>query len=88
MCTTDKDKFILYLTNNVYCEFEEIAEEAFADLNPEIMDAVMDMSVTSGNADEITHQYWSTCEELLHRFLLQLYDEMLAGQIAFWTVCN
>lgn len=73
-----RDNFILYLTSDAYCEFESILEEAFEDLNPEIVDAVMDLSTTVTNADEITQQYWSTCEELLHRFLLQLYDTKLS----------
>lgn len=80
-----RENFILYLTNDAYCEFESIVEEAFETLNPEIVDAVMDLSLTIPNADEITQQYWSTCEELLHRFLLRLYDEKLSGRISSVT---
>ena len=79
-----RKNFILYMTSEAYCTFEGIIEEAFESLNPEIVDAVMDLSMTTPNADEITAQYSSTCEELLHRFLLRLYDENLSKQITAW----
>ena len=77
-----RDNFFLYMTNDAYCAFESIVEESFDDLNPEIVDAVMDLSTTVANADEITEQYWSTCDSLLHIFLLRLYDENISKQIA------
>ena len=47
------------------------------DLNPEIVDAVMDVTTTTVNGDEITEQYWKKQEELLKEFLYQLYDEVI-----------
>ena len=79
-----RKNFVLYLTSDAYCTFESIVEDAYDSLNPEIMDAVMDLSMTAANADESAAQYWSTCGELLHRFLLRLYDENLSRQIASW----
>lgn len=76
-----RKNFILYMTSDAYCTFEDIIEEAFESLNPEIVDAVMDLSSTTPNAAEITAQYWNTCEELLHRFLLRLYDETISKHI-------
>lgn len=76
-----KQNFVLYLTNDAYCEFEGIVEEAFESLNPEIVDAVMDISATTDNADEVTEQYWSTCEKLLSDFLGQLYEQHIEPQL-------
>lgn len=72
-----KENFILYLTNDAYCAFEAVVEEAMDDLNPEIADAVMDVTTTTVNGDEITEQYWNKQEELLKEFLYQLYDEVI-----------
>ncbi len=72
-----KENFILYLTNDAYCAFEAVVEEAMDDLNPEIVDAVMDVTTTTVNGDEITEQYWKKQEELLKEFLYQLYDEVI-----------
>ena len=70
-------------------EFEEIAsigndlfadgQEAMDDLNPEILDAVMDVTQSQPDGDEITERYWETGRKLLREFLLQLYDEVIAG---------
>lgn len=73
-----KENFILYLTNDAYCAFEAVVEEALDDLNPEIVDAVMDVTTTMANGDEITEKYWNTGEELLKEFLYQLYDEVIS----------
>ena len=72
-----KENFILCLTNDAYCAFEAVVEEAMDDLNPEIVDAVMDVTTTTVNGDEITEQYWKKQEELLKEFLYQLYDEVI-----------
>lgn len=77
-----RKNFILYLTNEAYCEFEAVVEESFDSLNPEIVDAVMDISTSMQNEDEITGLYWSTCEELLKQFLRTLYEEKLEKEIA------
>ena len=76
-----KKNFVLYMTSDAYCEFEDIVEEAFESLNPEIVDAVMDISATTDNADEVTEQYWSTCEKLLADFLGQLFEQHIEPQL-------
>ncbi len=48
------------------------------DLNPEILDAVMDVTEAQEDGDEITEVYWDTQRELLHDFLLRLYDEVIS----------
>lgn len=73
-----RENFILYLTSESYCDFEAIVQEAMDDLNPEILDAVMDVTEAQADGDEITEKYWETQRELLHDFLLQLYDEVIA----------
>lgn len=77
---TDKN-FIVYMRGDTYSEFEEIVEETFDDLNPEILDAVMDISVSMDNCDEITAVYWETKETLLKHFLKTLYAQKIKGMI-------
>lgn len=77
-----KKNFILYLRNEAYCEFEAIVEENFEALNPEIVDAVMDVAVSMDNEDEITGIYWQTLEDLLKQFLNQLFEDVIAKWIA------
>ena len=72
---------ILYLRSAAYGEFEAIVEEAFDTINPEIMDAVMDVSMTSENEDEITSIYWNTCDDLLKKFLKELYRTKISKLI-------
>lgn len=72
-----RDNFILYLTSDSYCDFEAAVQEAMDDLNPEILDAVMDVAETTADGDSVTEKYWDTLRELLHEFLLQLYDEVI-----------
>ena len=48
------------------------------DLNPEILDAVLDVTETQTDGDEITERYWNTQRELLRDFLLQLYDDVIS----------
>ncbi len=76
-----KKNFIVYLRSSIYGEFEAIVEEVFDSLNPEIADAVMDVSCTMEEQDEITSVYWSTSEELLKKFLGQLFDEKIEEMI-------
>ena len=71
----------MYLRSYIYGEFEAITEEVFDSLNPEIVDAVMDISSTMENQDEITSIYWNTMEELLKNFLGQLFDEKIDAMI-------
>lgn len=75
----NRDNFILYLTSESYCDFEAVVQEAMDDLNPEILDAVMDVTESQEAGDEITEKYWDTQRELLHQFLLRLYDEVISG---------
>lgn len=72
-----RENFILYLTSEAYCDFEAAVSEAMDSLNPEILDAVMDVNETQTDGDEVTERYWETQRELLHQFLLQLYDEVI-----------
>lgn len=74
----NRENFILYLTSESYCDFEAIVQEAMDDLNPEILDAVMDVTEAQPDGDEITEKYWETQRELLNKFLLQLYDEVIS----------
>lgn len=74
----NRENFILYLTSGSYCDFEAIVQEAMDDLNPEILDAVMDLTEAQPDGDEITEKYWETQRELLHDFLLRLYDEVIS----------
>lgn len=76
-----KKNFIVYLRSYIYGEFEAIVEEVFDSLNPEIADAVMDVSCTMEGQDEITSVYWNTSEELLKKFLGQLFDEKIEEMI-------
>lgn len=74
----NRENFILYLTSEAYCDFEAVVQEAMDDLNPEILDAVMDVTEMQPDGDEVTEKYWETQRELLHDFLLQLYDEVIS----------
>ena len=74
----NRENFILYLTSDSYCDFEAAVQEAMDDLNPEILDAVMDVTEAQEDGDEITEVYWDTQRELLHDFLLRLYDEVIS----------
>lgn len=76
---TEKN-FILYMRSDIYCQFEACVEENFEVLNPEIVDAVMDVSTSQENEDEITGIYWETLETLLKTFLKQLYEEKFSGR--------
>lgn len=76
---TEKN-FILYMRSDIYCQLEGCVEDAFEMLNPEIIDAVMDISMSMEREDEITAVYWKTLEDLLKQFLKQLYAEKFACQ--------
>lgn len=75
----NRDNFILYLTSGSYCDFEAAVQEAMDDLNPEILDAVMDVTEAQADGDAVTEKYWDMQRELLHTFLLQLYDAVICG---------
>lgn len=74
---TEKN-FILYMRSDIYCQLEGCVEDAFEMLNPEITDAVMDISMSMEREDEITAVYWKTLEDLFKQFLKQLYAEKFA----------
>lgn len=74
----NRENFILYLSGAAYCDFEAVVQEAMDDLNPEILDAVMDVTENTPDGDEITEKYWDTQRELLKEFLEQLYDEVIS----------
>ena len=74
---TEKN-YILYMRSDIYCQLEGCVEDAFEMLNPEITDAVMDISMSMEREDEITAVYWKTLEDLLKQFLKQLYAEKFA----------
>ena len=73
-----KENFILYLTSDVYCDFEAVIQEAMDELNPEILDAVIDITETQDDGDIVTEKYWETQRELLKKFLMQLYEEVIS----------
>ena len=73
-----RENFILYLTSDAYCDFEAVVQEAMDDMNPEILDAVMDVTEAQADGDEVTEKYWETQRELLNKFLMQLYDEVIS----------
>lgn len=75
----NRDNFILYLTSESYCDFESVVQEAMDDLNPEILDAVIDVTEAQTDGVEITEKYWDVQRKLLHEFLLQLYDDVISG---------
>ena len=75
----NRDNFILYLTSESYCDFEAAVQEAVDDLNPEILDAVMDVTEAQADGDAVTEKYWDMQRELLHTFLLRLYDTVICG---------
>lgn len=75
---TEKN-FILYMRGDIYCQLEACVDEAFETLNPEIVDAVMDICTSMEKEDEITATYWQKLEELLKEFLKQLYAEKFNG---------
>ena len=41
--------------------------------------AVMDVTESQPDGDEITEKYWETQRELLNDFLKQLYDDVISG---------
>ena len=47
-------------------------------MNPEILDAVMDITEAQDDGDTVTEKYWETQRELLKKFLMQLYDDVIS----------
>ena len=78
----NRRNFVIYLQSAVYCEFEDVLEEVMDAINPEVMDAVMDVSATTSNGDEITEIYWDTKDKLRKDFLGLVFDAKIAPKIA------
>ena len=78
----NRRNFVIYLQSDVYCEFEDVLEEVMDAINPEVMDAVMDVSATTSNGDEITEIYWDTKDKLRKDFLALVFDAKIAPKIA------
>ena len=74
----NRDNFVLYLTSDAYCDFEAAIQEAMDDLNPEILDAVMDITECQDDGEEVTEKYWEMQRLLLKEHLLQLYDDVIS----------
>ena len=74
----NRENFILYLSSDIYSDFEAAVQEAMDDLNPEILDAVMDITESVPEGDRITEKYWETQRELLKEFLQCLFDEVMS----------
>ncbi len=78
----NRKNFVIYLNSDVYCEFEDTLDEVMDAINPEVLDAVMDVSTTTSNGDEITEIYWETKTKLRKDFLGLVYDAKIAPKIA------
>lgn len=78
----NRKNFVIYLQSDVYCEFEDTLDEVMDAINPEVLDAVMDVSTTTSNGDEITGIYWETKDKLRKDFLGLVYDAKIAPKIA------
>lgn len=78
----NRRNFVIYLQSDVYCEFEDVLEEVMDAINLEVMDAVMEVSATTSNGDEITEIYWDTKDKLRKDFLALVYDAKIAPKIA------
>ena len=78
----NRRNFVIYLQSDVYCEFEDVLEEVMDAINPEVMDAVMEVSATTSNGDEITEIYWDTKDKLRKDFLGLVFDAKIAPKIA------
>lgn len=72
-----KKDYILYMTSDAYCTFEEIVENAIDMLNAPIADAVLEISNAFDYDSSITEIYFDTTEQLLKEMLDCLYDDVL-----------
>lgn len=74
----DKKNYILYMTSDAYCTFEEIVENALDELNSGITDVVMEIGNEIDFDNSITEIYFDTIEQTLKEMLDALYDDVLA----------
>lgn len=73
----DKKNYILYMTSDAYCAFEEIVENAVDSLNQDIADVVLEIGNELDFDNSVTEIYFDNMENLLKRFLDCLFDEVL-----------
>lgn len=74
----NRKNYVIYMRSAIYCEIEAVVEEAMNDLNPEVYEAVLDVTTTLNNGDEITQSYWDTRDRLMKDFLGILYDQYIS----------
>lgn len=72
-----KENYILYLTSDAYCAFEEIVENAVDALNQDIADVIAEIGNEPSFDNGVTEIYFDNIEKLVKRFLDCLYDEVL-----------
>lgn len=72
-----KKNYVLYMTSDAYCTFEEIVEQAVDELNSGIADVVMEIGNEMEFDNDITEIYFDTTEKLLKEMLDALYDDVL-----------
>ena len=72
-----KENYILYLTSDAYCAFEEIVENAVDALNQDIADVIAEIGNELSFDNSVTEIYFDNMEKLVKRFLDCLYDEVL-----------
>ena len=72
-----KENYILYLTSDAYCAFEEIVENAVDALNQDIADVIAEIGNELSFDNGVTEIYFDNIEKLVKRFLDCLYDEVL-----------
>ncbi|MCI5620310.1 MAG: hypothetical protein MR355_01895 [Lachnospiraceae bacterium] len=72
-----KSNYILYMTSDAYCSFEEIVENAVDELNSGITDVVMEIGNEIEFDNNITEIYFDTIEQTLKEMLDALYDDVL-----------
>lgn len=73
----NKKTFILYMTGEAYCTFEEIVERAMEELNSEIVDVVSEVSEHTEYDNTITELYFDTLDKTVKEMLDELYDDVL-----------
>ena len=73
----NRENFILYLTSDAYCAFEEIVENAVDALNQDIADVIAEIGNELSFDNSVTEIYFDNMEKLVKRFLDCLYDEVL-----------
>ena len=73
----DKKDFIVHMTGDAYCTFEEIVENAIDELNSGILDIVMEIGNEMEFDNDTAEIYFDTIERQLKEMLDALYDDVL-----------